>query len=72
MEEPKTNKEKLMKGVRFLAIAFPFIFAGPIVLTIAFSRDEPWLLVLAAALVLTAFYFAIRGLTTVLSAFFDR
>jgi hypothetical protein len=72
MEQPKTNKEKLMKGVRFLAIAFPFIFAGPIVMTLAFGKDDPWLLVLAAALVLTAFYFGIRGLTTVLSAFFDR
>lgn len=71
-----TDKDKLMRGVRFLAIGFPFIFMGPMLMTamgIPYSRQGNYIwLVLSILLMCTAAYLAIRGLRTILSAFFDK
>ena len=71
-----TDKDKLMRGVRFLAIGFPFIFMGPMLMTamgIPYSREGNWIwFSLSILLMCTAAYLAIRGLRTILSAFFDK
>lgn len=74
MAAPKTDRDKLMKGVKLIALAFPFIISAPIVLTIAFDPEQGtwWLTVLAVILILSAFFFGGRGLLTIISAFFDR
>ncbi len=65
-----------MKGMQFVAIGFPFIFAGPVLLTwagIPFARQGNYLwLIISIVFMATAAYFCIRGLRTILSSFFDR
>ncbi|WP_417608550.1 DUF6095 family protein [Owenweeksia hongkongensis] len=70
-----TNKDKLMEGVRFLALGFPFIFMGPALMTwlgIPAYRQGNYIWIgVSILLMLTAAFLCIRGLRTVLSAFFD-
>lgn len=64
----------LMKGVKFMALAFPFIIGAPIALTLAFDPEQgsTGLIILAVTLMLGAFYLGGRGLISIISAFFDR
>ncbi len=69
------NKDLLIKGLKYLALAFPLIFASPMVLTAAFVKmDEGsnWLLIIAILLMAITFYLGIKGLRTILQAFFDN
>lgn len=74
MAQPKTNREILMKGVKLIALAFPFMIGAPIALTLAFDPEQgsTGLTILAVVLMLSAFYLGGRGLITIISAFFDR
>ncbi len=74
MGQPKTNRDKLMQGVKLVALAFPFIIGAPIVLTLAFAPNQEgiWLPILAVIMMLGAFYFGGRGIMTIIGAFFDR
>ncbi len=70
-----TNRDKLLKGVRFLAVGFPFIFMGPALMTWQgipqyHNGNYIWL-ILSIVFMLTAAFFAVRGLRAILSAFFD-
>ena len=71
-----TKKEKLMKGVNLMAIAFPFIFGGPTLFYFkgaqALQNNEPWWLVISLALMATAVFFAVKGLRIIMDAFFDN
>lgn len=71
-----TDRDKLMRGVRFLAIAFPFIFLGPtlmFVLGIPEMRSDNYIwLILSILVMAVAGFFGVRGLMTILSAFFDN
>lgn len=70
-----TDKQKLLVGVRFMAIGFPFIFVGPGLLYlvgIPGVRNQNYLpLIISLLLMGAAGYFCVRGLRTILSAFFD-
>ncbi len=71
-----TNRDKLMNGFRFMAVGFPFIFMGPILLTWQgipkyHQGNYIWLIVSILFMVIAA-YFSVRGLRTILSAFFDK
>jgi hypothetical protein len=67
-----TDRDKLMRGVRFMAISFPFIFAGPALLYIGFNDDKSdWWLFFGGLCAALAVLFAVRGLLTIVSAFFD-
>ena len=70
-----TNRDKLMNGLKFIAVGLPFVFLGPFTLTLAGIPDAQqgqytWLVVSILFMALAA-YFCVRGLRTVLSAFFD-
>jgi hypothetical protein len=72
-----TNKEKLVKGVYFLAVAFPLIFAGPILYTWKGAdgfRDSSklGLTALSIAIMLLAVILVVKGLRTILSSLFDQ
>jgi hypothetical protein len=72
-----TNKEKLIKGIYFLAAAFPLIFAGPIIYTWKGAegfRDSSKLLptFLSIAIMLIAAILVVKGLRTILSSLFDH
>ncbi len=70
-----TNKEKLGKGVKFLAIALPLLFLGPSVLFSAFNnQDKPlYIPVLIVGLLVcgAAMFFIFKGIKTLVSALFD-
>jgi len=70
-----TDKDKLAKGVRFMAVAFPFVFMGPVLLTWLgipqYHKGNYIWLILSIVFMLTAAFFAVKGLRTILSAFFD-
>lgn len=70
-----TDKDKLIKGIRYMAIAFPFIFLGPGLLFLAgipALRDDNiiWL-VISILLMGVAGFLSVKGLRTILSSFFD-
>lgn len=71
-----TDKDKLMRGVRFLFIGFPFIFMGPALLTwagIPYMRaGNYWWFVISIILMIVAGFFGVKGLMTILSSFFDK
>lgn len=70
------KKEKLMKGINLMLLSFPFIFGGPTLFHYkgaqALRNDEPWWLVLSVLLMLIAVFIAVKGLRTIMAAFFDR
>ena len=73
---PSSNKEKLVKGVTFLSIAFPFLFAGP---AFYYWVGAPALRVgnwgWAAFIVIMMFVsvgLVVRGIALVLDGFFDH
>lgn len=71
-----TDRDKLMKGLRFFAFGFPFIFLGPIVFTIAgipsYNEGSYLWISLSILFMITAVVLCVKGLKTVLSAFFDK
>lgn len=71
-----TDRDKLLKGVRFIAIGFPFIFMGPILIFTSgipeYEKGNYGFLILSIVFMLLAGFFCVKGLRTVLSAFFDK
>lgn len=72
---PNTNKTRLMDGIRWMSISFPFIFAGPIVFYVAGNKSLQngtyiWFIISVVFMLLAAF-FAVKGLRLIISAFFD-
>lgn len=71
-----TDKDKLLRGIRFMAIGFPFIFMGPALMTWlgipAYRHGNYIWLVVSILLMIAAAYLCVRGLRTILSAFFDK
>ena len=71
-----TDKDKLLRGFRFLAVAFPFIFMGPVLLTwqgIPQYREGNYIwIIISIAFMIVAAFFGVKGLRTILSAFFDK
>ena len=69
------DKQKLMRGINLLAIAFPFIFGGPTLFYFkgakAIENGEPWWLILSILVMLIAVFYAVRGLRTLLHAIFN-
>ena len=73
---PQTNKTRLMQGIRWMAISFPFIFAGPTIFYVAgwkgFQSGNYLWFILSILFMVGAAYFAVRGLRLIISAFFDE
>ena len=70
-----TDKDKMLKGIRFIAIGLPFVFTGPALLTWAgipaMKHGNYIWISLSILFMIAAAYFCVRGLRTVLSSFFD-
>ncbi|MGH2664829.1 DUF6095 family protein [Flavobacterium sp.] len=69
-----TNKDILMKGIRYVAWALPFYFIGPSVVYNAFiNKQNTWhYLVLAIGIILCflAIFLTLKGLKTILNSMF--
>lgn len=70
-----SDKEKIAKGMRFLAVALPLIFTAPglfYILGIPAYKNGSYLwIIISLALMLVAVFFMVKGLRTVLSGFFN-
>lgn len=69
------NRDKIMHGIRFMAIALPLVFSGPalyVAMGLPASRDGNYVWMAVSVLImLIAVYFAVRGLRTILQGFFN-
>lgn len=76
MEDRKhTNKEGLMKGIKFLAGSLPLAIAGPVVLFSSFKNQEHVLFIPVLGFALLAMAGAVflmfKGLSIVMKSLFD-
>ena len=69
------NKEKLGKGIKFLAISIGLIFIGPSIIYSAFNnQDHPYyipVLVVGVILAIAAIIMIFLGIIKTVNAFFD-
>ncbi len=72
----KTNKELLLKGVKFLGYTIAMMFTAPLIIYQAFKNQEHplYIPVLAVGLVLAigAVAMGFRGIKTIVDAFFGK
>ena len=70
-----TDKEKLVKGLYYMAFAFPFIFSGPSLFfwkgAAGFKHGEYTWTIVSISLMLIAVFLVVKGLRMALSAFFE-
>ena len=76
MDQNRTNKELLVKGLQNLGICLVFMFLGPTILYMAFSNQEKstFILILIIGLILSglAIFFAFKGLKTIMDSMFKK
>jgi hypothetical protein len=70
-----TNKQVLIKGVKFMALSLPLMFMGPYVITLGFlNKDNAtfyFFFPLGLILAIVAVFFAFKGLKKIMKSMFD-
>ena len=70
----KTNRAELSKGLRIMGLTLVLMFAGPIVLYIAFSNQEKPLyiplLIIGLVVCAAAIYYGFKGIQTIMNSMF--
>lgn len=76
MEQRKTNKELLGKGVQRMAISLLCMFVGPVIIHSSFKNQDHDLyipiLILGLCVAGTAIFMGFKGIKTLMDAFFGR
>ncbi|WP_225312697.1 DUF6095 family protein [Pseudotamlana haliotis] len=76
MEENRTDKAVLFKGIKILIFSVLSLFMGPILLSFAFSKPEsPYylpLLIIGCAVCAMAVFMIFKGLKTIMSSMFKK
>ena len=76
MDQNRTNKELLVKGLQNMGMFPVFMFLGPTILYMAFSNQEKstFILILIIGLILSglAIFFAFKGLKTIMDSMFKK
>ena len=70
-----SNKDEIVKGVKFLAIALPLMILGPVILTIGFRalNDGNYIwLIAGCSIIIIAIIVAFKGIKTILNGLFDK
>lgn len=71
----KTNKEILLKGLRYMAGSLPFCFIGPVILYSVFNnQDHPWyipVLCIGVLACIGAICLFFKGINTIMKALFN-
>ncbi len=67
----KMNKDKLIKGLFFLAISFSFMCTGAIMLTVS-SNDYVLFSIISLICIIIVFIFGFLGLKHILDALFNE
>ena len=74
-KEQHTNKERLVLGLKRLAIAGVLLFAGPtLVYVVVSNKEKPFyipLLIISFLICALAIYFIYKGIKTIISSVFD-
>lgn len=70
-----SDRDKIMHGLKFLAVAFPLIFSGPalyVALGIPAARQDNYIWMGVSILImLIAVFLMVKGLRTILKGFFN-
>jgi len=76
MDEPRTNKALLVKGLQSMAICLVLMFIGPTLIYLAFSNQEKptYLLVLIISIIVCALavFFLFRGISIIMKSMFGK
>lgn len=76
MEENKTDKKLLVKGIKIMAFSLLSLFMGPVLLSFAFSKPEDKLylplLIMGCAICAMAVFMMFRGIKTIMSSMFRK
>jgi len=76
MEEKRTDKGLLIKGLKKMGLSLIFMFLGPSLLHIAFSNKEKPLyiplLILGIIICGVAIFFAFKGIQTIMNSMFKN
>ncbi len=76
MEENKTDKVVLVKGLKKMGLSLIFMFLGPSLLHIVFSNNEKPLyiplLILGIIICGVAIFFAFKGIQTIMNSMFKN
>jgi hypothetical protein len=76
MEENRTNKELLVKGLQTMGICLVLMFLGPTLLHLALTNQEKptFILVLIIAIIVCALaiFFLFKGIQTILNSIFKK
>ncbi len=76
MEQNRTNKELLVKGLQTMGICLVLMFLGPTLLHLALTnQDKPtFILVLIIAIIacVLAIFFLFKGIQTILKSIFSK
>lgn len=75
-ETKRTDKELLVKGIKFMGISLICMFIGPTFIYIAFSNTEKPLyiplLIIGIIGCFSAMFFAFKGLKTITDSLFNK
>lgn len=76
MEQSRTNKKVLFKGIKMLIFALLSLFMGPILLSAAFSKPDDKLyyplLIVGCAISALAVIMLFKGIRTIMGSMFDK
>lgn len=76
MEENRTDKQVLFKGIKTLVFALLSLFMGPILLSFAFSKPDDKLyyplLIVGCAISALAVFMLFRGIKTIMGSMFKK
>jgi hypothetical protein len=69
------SKDKIVKGVKIMAISLPLMILGPVILTIGFRAVNDGIYiwsVLGTILIIAAIIIAFKGIKTILNGLFEK
>ncbi len=76
MEENRTDKQLLFKGIKTLVFALLSLFMGPILLSFAFSKPDDKLyyplLIVGCAISALAVFMLFKGIRTIMNSMFKK
>ncbi|GAB5556222.1 MAG: hypothetical protein SchgKO_04350 [Schleiferiaceae bacterium] len=66
-----SDKDTIMKGIRYLAFSFPLLFGGPTLFAAMYAKDLPFWTYFSIGIMLLAVFLAVKGIRLVLKGFFN-
>lgn len=70
-----SDKNQIVKGIKFLAIALPLMVLGPVILTIGYRALNDGIyfwIIIGVILILIAVIIAFLGIKTILNGLFEK